>query len=202
MGAELPELVVPDATAWRAWLAAHHASADGVRLALAKRGHTDPTSLTYGEALDEALCFGWIDGQVQRRDERTYFQRFTPRRPRSAWSANNVANVERLTAAGRMEPAGLAQVERAKADGRWTAAYAGQAAIDVPPALQAALDADPALAAAFARLTSQNRYSVIRRITLPKREETRAANLAKMLDMLRRGETIHPQKQPLNPAGG
>jgi uncharacterized protein YdeI (YjbR/CyaY-like superfamily) len=117
---EEPELLVADAEAWRLWLDEHHAQAGATWVVLAKKGTLEPTSLTFAEALDEALCHGWIDGRVRRRDEATYRQRFTPRRERSNWSASNVAHVERLTAAGRMRPAGLAAVERAKADGTWT----------------------------------------------------------------------------------
>jgi uncharacterized protein YdeI (YjbR/CyaY-like superfamily) len=119
VGGELPELLLADSEAWRAWLEAHHAE-PGAWVVLAKKGTTEPTSLSFEQALDEALCHGWIDGRVQRRDETTYRQRFTPRRPRSSWSTSNVARVERLTAAGRMHPAGLAAVERAKANGTWT----------------------------------------------------------------------------------
>jgi uncharacterized protein YdeI (YjbR/CyaY-like superfamily) len=118
MPADLPELTVADVAAWRSWLAEHHA-AGGVWLVLAKKGTVAPTSLTYADALDEAVAHGWIDGQNRRRDEATYLQRFTPRRTRSNWSQSNVRRVERLTAEGRMHPAGNACVERAKADGRW-----------------------------------------------------------------------------------
>jgi len=197
MAIELPELLVKDVDEWRLWLDERHRDSDGVRLVLAKKGVTDPTSLSYAQALDEALCFGWIDGQIGRRDEATFFQRFTPRRARSAWSANNVANVARLAGAGRMRPAGLAAVEQAKVDGRWEAAYAGPASVETPADLQAALDADPDLAAAFAKLTSQNRYALIRRVALPKQAETRARQLERMLEMLRRGETIHPQRRAI-----
>jgi uncharacterized protein YdeI (YjbR/CyaY-like superfamily) len=116
------ELLVADVAAWRAWLRDHHAGAVGVWLVLAKKGTSEPTSVSYEQALEEALAHGWIDGQSRRRDERTYRQRFTPRRKRSTWSASNVLRVERLTAEGRMQPAGIAEVERAKADGRWAAA--------------------------------------------------------------------------------
>jgi uncharacterized protein YdeI (YjbR/CyaY-like superfamily) len=119
MGDALPDLVVPDASAWRAWLAEHHASAAGVWLVLAKKGTTEPTELDYERALEEALCFGWVDGQMTGRDEATYRQRFTPRRRRSAWSATNAARVARLLADGRMRAAGIAEVERAKEQGRW-----------------------------------------------------------------------------------
>lgn len=119
MAAEPPELVVPDAAAWRAWLAEHHDSSPAAWLVLAKKGTSEPTSLTYDEALEEALCHGWIDGLARRRDEATYLQRFTPRRRRSPWSRRNVALAERLLVEGRMHAAGVAEVERAKADGRW-----------------------------------------------------------------------------------
>ncbi len=121
MAPELPELLVLDRAEWHAWLAANHAVTAGIWLVLAKKTTTGPTSLSYAQALAEAVCYGWVDGQVGRRDELTYRQRFTPRRHKSAWSANNVALAERLMAQGRMSPAGLAAVERAKADGTWEA---------------------------------------------------------------------------------
>src|SRR5437016_13600091 len=129
MAVESPELIVRDAAAWRDWLGENHTDPDGVWLVLAKKGTERPTSLTHDQALEEALCHGWIDGQAGRRDEATYRQRFTPRRPRSAWSRRNVGLAERLLAEGRVQPAGISAVERAKADGRWEAAYAGQAGI-------------------------------------------------------------------------
>ncbi len=190
-----PALTVPDAAAWRAWLAEHHEQSREAWLSLAKKGRTEPTSLTYDEALEEALCHGWIDGQVRRGDERAYRQRFTPRRARSAWSKRNVALVERLTGEGRMHPAGTAAVERAKADGRWEAAYAGQATIEVPADLAAALTAEPAAKAAFAQLSSQNRYAVLLRIEQAKRPETRARRIEQFTAGLARGETLHPQKR-------
>ena len=189
------ELVLPDAAAWRAWLGAHHSDQDGVWLVLAKKGTIEPTSLTYDDALEEALCHGWIDGQVRKRDETTYKQRFTPRRPRSAWSKRNVAHAERLIAQGRMHPAGAAEVERAKADGRWEAAYAGPATIEVPDDLAAALAAEPKAQALFDVLTSQNRYTVVYRITTAKRAETRTRRIEEFVAMLARGETPYPQKR-------
>jgi uncharacterized protein YdeI (YjbR/CyaY-like superfamily) len=195
MAVELPELIVPDARAWRAWLAEHHADPAGVWLVLAKKGTEKPTRLTYDEALDEALCHGWIDGQARRRDEATYRQRFTPRRRRSAWSKRNTGIVERLRAEGRMHPAGRAEVERAKADGRWDAAYAGPASIEVPPDLAEALAAEPKAQAKFETLNSQNRYAVLYRITTAKRADTRARRIEQFVAMLVRGETIHPQKR-------
>jgi uncharacterized protein YdeI (YjbR/CyaY-like superfamily) len=195
---ELPELIVADERAWLAWLAEHHGERRGVFLVLAKKGTTEPTSLSYDQALDHALCHGWIDGQVKRRDEATYRQRFTPRRARSAWSKRNVAIVERLSAEGRMQPAGLAAVEAAQADGRWESAYAGQAKIEVPDDLAAALAAEPKAKAMFAILTSQNRYAVLLRIDSAKRSETRTRRIEQFVAMLARGETVHPQKRKLS----
>src|SRR5438132_7087277 len=149
MAEDAPVLTVADAAGWRAWLGEHHDECDAVWVALAKKGITEPTSLTYDQALEEALCHGWIDGQVRGGDARTYRQRFTPRRARSPWSARNVGLVERLIAGGRMHPAGLAAIERAKADGRWAAAYAGPATVEVPPDLSAALRANPDARALF-----------------------------------------------------
>jgi uncharacterized protein YdeI (YjbR/CyaY-like superfamily) len=192
---DLPQLLVVDAVAWRAWLGEHHEGAAGVWLRLAKKGTTKPTSLSYGEALEEALCHGWIDGQVRRFDELTFRQRFTPRRPRSAWSQNNVAKVERLIAEGRMLAAGLAAFEQAKHDGRIQDAYPGQASIEVPADLTAALRAEPAAHAMFDLLTSQNRYSVLLRISQAKRADTRARRIERFVEMLARGETPHPQRR-------
>jgi uncharacterized protein YdeI (YjbR/CyaY-like superfamily) len=192
---DLPELCVPDAAAWREWLTEHHAQPDGVWLVLAKKGTTEPTSLRYDDALDEALCFGWIDGQLLGSEGGVYRLRFTPRRARSLWSRRNVDNVQRLVADGRMHPAGLAEVERAKADGRWEAAYAGPASIEVPADLTAALAAEPRARAMFEVLTSQNRFAVLYRLTSAKRPQTRARRLEEFVAMLARGETPYPQKR-------
>jgi uncharacterized protein YdeI (YjbR/CyaY-like superfamily) len=194
---ELTELIVADAAAWRGWLGEHHADPAGVWLVLAKKTTTDPTSLTYDQALDEALCHGWIDGQVRSRNETTFRQRFTPRRARSPWSKRNVGIIERLLAEGRMHAAGLVAVEQAKADGRWEAAYAGQATMEVPPDLGAALAAEPRAQAMFDILTSQNRYAVLYRIQSGKRADTRARRIDQFVAMLARGETIHPQSRSL-----
>jgi uncharacterized protein YdeI (YjbR/CyaY-like superfamily) len=195
MADELAHLLVVDVAAWRAWLGANHESSSGVWLRLAKKGTTEPTSLSYGDALIESLCHGWIDGQVRRFDEVTYMQRFTPRRPRSAWSKNNVAKVERLMREGRMLPAGLVAFERARQDGRLQDAYPGQASIAVPADLAAALDGEPAALATFQTLTSQNRYAVLLRISQAKRADTRARRIERFVAMLARGETVHPQKR-------
>jgi len=194
---ELPELIVAHAHAWRAWLAKHHTARPGVWLVLAKKGTSEPTSLSYDEALKHALCHGWIDGQVRRRDEATFRQRFTPRRARSAWSRRNVAIAERLIAEGHMSPAGMAAIEQAKADGRWEAAYAGPATIAVPEDLATALAAEPRAQAMFEILTSQNRYAVLLRIDSAKRSDTRARRIEQFVAMLARGETVYPQKRKL-----
>jgi len=162
-------------------------------LVLAKKGTTSPTSLSYDQALEEAICYGWIDGQVRRRDERTYLQRFTARRARSRWSKRNTTLAERLISEGRMQAPGLAEVERAKADGRWEAAYAGPATARVPDDLAAALAAEPKAMTMFGRLTGQNRYAILHRIEAVKRPETRARRIAEFVAMLARGETVHPQ---------
>ncbi|MEE6295423.1 YdeI/OmpD-associated family protein [Georgenia wangjunii] len=191
---ELEELLVPDAAAWRAWLAEHHGSSPGVWLVLHRKGG-DVTTLTYAQALDEALCFGWIDGQAARRDAASTLQRMTRRRPTSPWSARNVSYVERLEAEGRMHPAGRAAVEAAKADGRWERAYAGPATTTVPADLAAAVAADPAAQAMFDVLTSANRFALVQRLDAVKRPETRARKLGEFVAMLARGETPYPQKR-------
>jgi uncharacterized protein YdeI (YjbR/CyaY-like superfamily) len=197
MADEPLELTVADAGAWRQWLSEHNESSAGVWLVLARQGTTDPTSLTYDQALDEALCHGWIDGQALRRDDATYRQRFTPRRARSQWSRRNVGIVERLGREGRMHPAGMAEVERAKADGRWDAAHAGPASMEVPADLAAALAEQPGAQAMFDILTSQNRYAVLYRIASAKRSDTRARRIESFVAMLARGETVYPQKRKL-----
>ena len=189
------ELIVRDAAAWRAWLAEHHVEQDGVWLVLAKKGTLEPTSLRYDEALEEALCHGWIDGQVNRRDETTYKQRFTPRRKRSPWSKRNVGIVERLVEEGRMHHAGFAEIERAKSDGRWDASYAGPATIEVPDDLAKALAANPKAQAMFDVLTKQNRYAVLYRVTTAKRLDTRERRISEYVEMLARGETPYPQRR-------
>lgn len=195
---DLEELTIADAAAWRAWLLENHASRTGVWLVLAKKGTTQPTRLPYAEALDEALCHGWIDGQAQRRDEATYRQRFTPRRRRSPWSERNVGIVARLVAEGRMHPAGTAEVERAQADGRWDMAYAGPATIGIPDDLAVALAAEPRAQAMFDILTSQNRYAVLYRVTGAKRPETRARRIEQFVTMLAGGRTVYPQRRTLD----
>lgn len=191
---EAPELLVADPAAWRAWLATNHESTQGVRLVLARKGVTAPTRLTYADALPEALCYGWIDGQLTQRDNLTYCVRFTPRRARSTWSRRNVEMAERLIAEGRMRPAGLTEVERAKADGRWESAYGGSASIDVPDDLRDALAASPPAQAMWQALTRTNRFAVLYRVQQAKRAETRSRRIRQYVDMLERGDTPYPQK--------
>lgn len=194
MAGTISVLTVADAKAWSEWLTAHGAQTEGVWLVLAKKGSTDPTTLTYEEALEEAICHGWVDGQLAKGDDRTFRRRFTPRRPGSAWSKRNVAIAARLIEEGRMHPAGSLAVEQAKADGRWDRAYAGQATIEVPPDLAAALKATPPAETMFDRLNAANRYSVLYRVTTAKRAETRQHRIEQLVAMLARGETIHPQR--------
>ena len=190
---DLPELLVADTAEWRTWLRGHHSKSQGVWLVLAKKGTTHPTMLSYDEALDEAICFGWIDGQLGRRDNATFLRRFTPRKARSPWSQRNVAIAERLSASGRMDRSGEDEVRQAKADGRWNTAYAGQASVEVPEDLADALIANPGAQARFQTLTSANRYSILYRIGSAKKVETRARRIEQFVEMLARGETIHPQ---------
>jgi uncharacterized protein YdeI (YjbR/CyaY-like superfamily) len=196
VAADSPVLTVPDARAWHSWLTEHYGDASGVWLVLAKKGTTKPTSLTYDQALQEALCFGWVDGQLGPGDEATFRRRFTPRRPGSSWSKRNVALVELLARQERMLPSGRAAVERAKADGSWGSAYSGQAAIEVPSDLAAALAAHPAAQETFDNLTRANRYGVLYRIETAKRSETRKQRIERLVEMLGRGETLHPQARP------
>jgi uncharacterized protein YdeI (YjbR/CyaY-like superfamily) len=192
---ELPELLVPDVATWHAWLLDNHEDSPGVRLVLHKKGGT-VTTLTYDQALDEALCVGWIDGQVNRRDEGSYYQRFAPRTKRSAWSARNVGHIARLDAEGRLLPAGRAAVEAARADGRWERAYEGSATATVPEDFARAIADNPAAAAQFEALTSQNRYAFIYRLSTVKTPAARQRNIDKFVEMLGRGELFHPQSGP------
>lgn len=162
----------------------------GIWIAIARAGSARAT-LSYAEAIDVALCFGWIDGQKRRGDEEHWLQRFTPRSRRSRWSRINRDRAEGLIASGHMRPRGLDEVERARADGRWDAAYEGQRTATVPDDLQQELDRDPKAAAAFDGLDSRNRYSIIWRLNEAKRPETRARRLKQYVEMLRRGETLH-----------
>ncbi|CAA9319913.1 MAG: putative periplasmic membrane protein [uncultured Gemmatimonadetes bacterium] len=185
---ELPVILFEDPAAWAAWLEEHHADAPGVWLRLAKKD-APIRSLSYAEALDEALCYGWIDSQKKSWDGDSWIQKFTPRGKRSLWSRVNRDKVAAL--AGRMKPAGLREVERAKEDGRWDAAYDSQRNATVPDDFQAALDADPAARDFFATLNGANRYAVLFRIQTAKKPETRARRIETLVAMLARNEKIH-----------
>jgi uncharacterized protein YdeI (YjbR/CyaY-like superfamily) len=190
MRAGLPVLRFADAAAMEAWLERHGASAAAFWLRLFRKG-SGVASVGRDAAIDAALCFGWIDGQLDKYDAESWLIRFTPRRVKSKWSQVNVKRVAALEAAGRMRPAGLAQVEAAKADGRWSAAYAPQSRAQVPPDLEAALAANPEAAAFFATLKGANRYAILYRIAAAKKPETRARKIAEFVAMLERGETVH-----------
>jgi uncharacterized protein YdeI (YjbR/CyaY-like superfamily) len=187
----LPQLEFASPADWERWLEANHASADGVWIRIAKKG-TGIDSVRYPEVLELGLCFGWIDGVRRVLDEQRFLQRFTPRRRQSRWSRINRDTAERLISEARMRPAGLAEVERAQADGRWEAAYEGQKSIVVPDDLARELDARPDAKAFFEGLSSQNRYAILYRLQDAKRPETRARRLEKFMAMLEAGETIHP----------
>ena len=184
-----PVLRFVDAEAFDAWLEEHHAASDGIWIEMARAGSGVP-SLSWATAVPVALCHGWIDGQNKRVDDQWFVQRFTPRRPRSIWSQVNVAHVERLIAAGRMRPWGMVEVERAKADGRWAAAYQGGAAAGLPEELERALAGSAVAAAAFATLDARNRYAMIHRVQTARLPATRERNAAKFVAMLERGERL------------
>jgi len=190
----LPVQAFASQEAWQQWLAKHGAASSGIWLKFAKKT-SGVASISKAEAIESALAFGWIDGQLDKLDEIFWLTRFTPRGPRSKWSQVNVATATKLLATGRMTPAGLAEVDKAKADGRWDGAYAPQSKAEIPDDLQAALDADPAAKAFFATLTGANRFAVLYRVHDAKTQKTRAARIEKFVAMLARGETLHPQKK-------
>jgi uncharacterized protein YdeI (YjbR/CyaY-like superfamily) len=187
----LPKLPFASASEWEEWLEDNHAGSEGVWIMMAKKD-AGIESVRYPEVLDSALCFGWIDGRREALDERFFLQRFQPRRLRSRWSRINRDKAERLIAEGRMRPAGLAEVERAKADGRWKAAYESQKMSTVPDDLQRELDARPRAKASFGELNRQDRFTILYRLQDAKRPETRVRRLAKFVAMLEAGETIRP----------
>lgn len=189
----LPVLAFASCGAWEAWLSEHGGSSRGVWLKFAKKS-SGVVGISKPEAIETAIAFGWIDGQLDRFDDQFWLVRFTPRGAKSRWSQNNVDTATRLLAESRMTAAGLAEVEKAKADGRWDAAYAPQSRAEIPDDLQAALDAEPAAKAFFATLTGANRYAVLYRIHHAKTEKTRRARIEKFVAMLARGETLHPAK--------
>ena len=188
---DLPIHAFPSRAELIAWLAEHGGASQGIRIKFAKK-HTGLATVSKPEAIDAALCVGWIDGQQQPYDDRFWLVRFTPRRPRSVWSEKNRTRVLELIDEGRMTPAGMAQVELARSDGRWDRAYAPASTITVPDDLRRALDADPAAAAFFASLDGANRYAVLYRVHDAKKPETRARRIARFVAMLGKGERLHP----------
>jgi uncharacterized protein YdeI (YjbR/CyaY-like superfamily) len=184
-------VLFPDQKSWESWLAANHTSSPGIWLRLAKKGSAIK-SVTYAEALDSALCYGWIDAQKKPESDQAWLQRFTPRRPKSIWSKVNREKVLALIKSKRMQPAGLAQITAAKKDGRWEAAYDSPSSAEVPDDLQAELDRNPKAKAFFATLNSANRYAVLWRVQTAKKAETRARRIRQFVEMLARNEKLHP----------
>ena len=188
--ADLPIILFETEEALEKWLEENYATSQGFWLKIAKKG-TGHTSLQYAEALNVALCYGWIDGQKGKLDEQFWLQKFTPRRAKSVWSRVNTEKVAALIEQGKMREPGLKEIERAKADGRWDAAYESQSRITVPDDFQAALNENPAAKEFYERLNSANRYAILFRITTAKKEETRKKNIQKFIDMLNAGEKLH-----------
>jgi uncharacterized protein YdeI (YjbR/CyaY-like superfamily) len=192
---DLPVIAFASREAWDAWLAVQPAGAKGLWLKLAKKS-SSIQSVSRDDAIDAALCHGWIDGQLDAFHENHWLIRFTPRKPASLWSAKNRARALELVRLGRMRPAGMREIERAKSDGRWDKAYASQRTADVPEDLAAALAKSPKASAFFATLNRANRYAILHRTHTAKKAETRAARIAKFVAMLAKGETIYPQSSP------
>ena len=188
---DLPVIAFASREAWAAWLAEHHAESRGLWLKIAKKG-AGTDSVSYAEALEVALCYGWIDGQKDKLDDRHWLQRLTPRKARSKWSRINCAKAASLIKSGKMKPAGLREIERAKADGRWDAAYAGSRSAAIPDDLRQELEKNGRAREFFATLDSANRYAILYRLHEAKRPETRARRLAKFVEMLEEGKKIHP----------
>lgn len=190
-GTDLPIIAFASPGAWEAWLEEHHASSSGLWLKIAKKASGIET-VSYAEALDAALCHGWIDGQVNKFDEDYYLQRFTPRRPRSKWSQVNREKVTKLIERGRMKPAGLREIERAKADGRWDAAYEPQSKATVPDDLRTALEKNDEAREFFETLNSANRYAILYQIQDARKPETRARRIEKFVAMLAERKKLYP----------
>ncbi|MBV9282026.1 MAG: YdeI/OmpD-associated family protein [Chloroflexi bacterium] len=188
---DLPVISFPSREAWEAWLAEHHSTSKGLWLKIARKG-SGIDSVSYAEALEVALCYGWIDGQKDKLDERHWLQRFTPRGPRSKWSKINRDKATALMERGEMRPAGLREVERARADGRWDAAYDAWSAAEVPDDLRRALDQNDRAREFFSTLDSRNRYAILYRLQDAKKPETRARWLETFVAMLDEGKTIYP----------
>ena len=188
---ERPAIAFANQEAWEKWLKTNHLTSSGVWLRLAKRASGTP-SVTYAEAIETALCYGWIDGQKQSHSAEAWLQRFTPRGRKSIWSKINREKALALIESGKMKPAGLAEVDRAKQDGRWEQAYDSPSSATVPADLQAALNKNPRARAFFATLERRNRYAILWRVQTAKKPETRAKRIALFVGMLERGEKLHP----------
>jgi len=188
---EQPLLLFESASDWEAWLKENHENSAGVQLQIGKKG-SGCTSVSYAEALDVALCYGWIDGQKLPMDDKFFIQKFTPRRAKSVWSKVNTEKVEHLIKQGRMQPAGMKQIEAAKADGRWDAAYASQKNMEIPEDFQTELDKNPEAKAFFDTLNKTNRFAIYFRITTAKKPETRRARIEKFIEMLTKHEKLYP----------
>ena len=188
---DFPVIPFPTPRAWVDWLSKNHAGARGVWIKLAKKA-SGIASISYGEAVEAALCFGWIDGQAKRIDDAWFVQKFTPRGARSLWSKINCEKATALIAAGKMKPAGLAEVERAKKDGRWAQAYDSPSRAGVPDDLVAAMAKNARASAFFATLDSRNRYAILHRVQTAKKPETRARRIAEFVQMLARREKLYP----------
>ena len=190
MPTELPILEFRTSKSWETWLERNHAKSDGIWLRIFKKASGEPT-VTYAEALDSALCYGWIDGQKRGHDDVSFLQRFTPRRARSIWSQVNTRHVERLVAAGRMRPAGMRAVEEAKADGRWDRAYVASRDAEPPAEFMRELKKNPSALEFYRTLTRANVYAIVYRLTTAKRAETRERWMRRIIEMLEKGETFH-----------
>jgi uncharacterized protein YdeI (YjbR/CyaY-like superfamily) len=193
---DLPMRSFKDQKTWEKWLATNHSKSPGIWMQIAKKD-SGIASVDYPQALDVALCYGWIDGQKRPYDDEYWLQRFTPRGPRSLWSKVNTGKVDLLIKSGRMQPPGLAAIEAAKADGRWESAYAPSSTTEVPPELEAALDEHPKAKAFFETLRGANRYAVLFRLQTAKKPETRAKRIADFIDRFERGETVYDRQKAL-----
>ncbi|GAC1566551.1 MAG: YdeI family protein [Ktedonobacteraceae bacterium] len=187
----LPMMSFETRQGWEQWLTKHHADTKGIWLKIAKK-ESSISSVNYAEALDSALCYGWIDGQKASFDDRYWLQKFSPRRPKSMWSKVNCDKATALIAEGRMQPAGLRQVELAQADGRWDLAYESQSKITIPADFQSELDKNQQAKEFFSTLNSVNRYAILFRIQTAKKPETRTARIQKFIEMLSKNEKIYP----------
>jgi uncharacterized protein YdeI (YjbR/CyaY-like superfamily) len=193
---DLPIRPFKSQASWEKWLGANHVKSSGIWMQIAKKA-SGISSVSYQEALDVALCYGWIDGQKRPYDDAFWLQRFTPRGPRSLWSKINTGKADGLIRTGRMQPAGLAAIQAAKADGRWESAYAPSSTTEVPPELAAALDAHPNAKAFFETLRGANRYAVLFRLQTAKKPETRAKRVADFIERFERGETVYDRQKAL-----